>query len=58
MENALNAFIKATTEAEVRAAYEAMLQWSAAAEGYEDIDNMLNARGLDSLSARLLAVTV
>ena len=57
MENAINAYIAAVTEAEIRAAYDAMLEWSEAPEGSEvdDIDNMLNLRGLPSLPQRLNA---
>lgn len=58
MENALNAFIAANTELEVRAAYGAMLDWSEAPEGSEvdDVDAMLNARNIPSLADRLRAV--
>jgi hypothetical protein len=58
MENAINAYIAATTEAEIRAVYEAMLEWSEAPEGAEvdDIDNMLNLRGLPSLTHRLISL--
>jgi hypothetical protein len=57
MENAINAFIAAATEAEIRAAYDAMLEWSDAPEGSEadDVDNTLALRGLASLSQRLEA---
>ena len=58
MKTAIKAFNEATTEAEVRAAYNAMLEWSEAPEGSEgdDVDNTLNMLGLPSLSERLVAV--
>jgi hypothetical protein len=58
MENAINTYLAASTEAEARAAYAAMLEWSDAPEGSEadDVDNMLNQRGLPSLAQRLTAV--
>ncbi|HEV8036697.1 hypothetical protein [Yoonia sp.] len=59
IENAIAAYETATTEAEVRAAYDAMLEWSDAPEGAEEdaIDAMLNARGIPSLTRRLTAIT-
>ena len=58
IEAAITAYETATTEAEVRAAYDAMLEWSDAPEGAEedDIDATLNARGLPSLTRRLTEV--
>lgn len=58
MENAISAYLEATTIEGIRAAYAAMLEWSDAPEGAEvdDIDNMLNQRGLPSLSQRLIEI--
>ena len=58
MENAINAYVAATTEEEINNAYMAMLECSDAPEGAEvdDVDNMLNFRGLPSLSSRLTEV--
>lgn len=58
MENAIAAYVEATTEAGINNAYMAMLEWSDAPEGAEvdDVDNMLNLRGLPSLSSRLADV--
>lgn len=58
MEKAIAAFLAATTEDEVRAAYDAMLEWSDAPEGAEadDVEHMLNQRGLPSFSQRLASV--
>lgn len=60
MENAINAFIVAYTSEGIRAAYDAMLERSDAPEGSEpdDIDNMLNQRGLPSLSQRLIKIEI
>ena len=60
MENAINAFIAADTAEEISAAYAAMLEWSDAPEGceHDDVDNMLNHRGLPSLSQRLIDVEI
>ena len=59
MNAATNAFTRAQTADDVRAAYRAMLEWSDAPEGLEadDVDSMLNELGLPSLSQRLAAVT-
>lgn len=58
IERAIEAYMAATSETEVNMAYEAMLQWSDAPEGSEedDIDHMLNLRGLPSLSQRLITI--
>ena len=59
MENAINAFVAATTEAEVRAAYEAMIAWADTEtddQAVDEIDNMLNLRGLPSLVDKLVEV--
>ncbi len=55
MQTATNAFAAAQTVDDVRAAYDAMLEWSDAPEGAEadDVDNMLNNLGLPSLADRL-----
>lgn len=60
MENAINAYLEATTTEEIRAAYDAMLEWSDAPDGAEvdDVDNMLNQRGLPSLSQRLIKIEI
>lgn len=55
MQAATNAFTRAQTADDVRAAYRAMLEWSDAPEGCEadDVDNMLKNLGLPSLATRL-----
>jgi len=58
MENAINAFVAATSETEIRAAYEAMLEWSTSETddaAVDEIDNMLNQCGLPSLADKLVA---
>ena len=58
MEDAIKSFLEEKTADEIRAAYDELVEWSDAPEGYEfdDIDNMLNLRGLPSLSQRIVDV--
>jgi hypothetical protein len=58
MKAATDAFTRARTASDVRAAYRAMLEWSDAPEGLEadDVDNMLNQHALPSLAQRLREV--
>lgn len=60
MDNAIKAYLAATTSEEVRAAYAAMLEWSEAEEGHEedDVDVMLERLGHPSLYSRLVAMEV
>jgi hypothetical protein len=58
MENAINAFVAATSETEIRAAYDAMLAWADTEDddqAVDEIDNMLNQCGLPSLADKLVA---
>ena len=58
MENAISAFVAATSETEIRAAYDAMLAWADTEDddqAVDEIDNMLNQRGLPSLADKLVA---
>ena len=63
MENAIAAFLAATTAADARAAYESMVAVFAADDDLPEgadlesgVDAMLNQRGLPSLSDRLQAI--
>ena len=58
MTAAIEAYLAAQTEADLRAAYQAMLEWSEAPEGAEadDVDAMLNCMGLPGITASLIAV--
>jgi len=60
MEIAIERFINATTESDLTEAYRAMLEWSDAPEGSEedDVDAMLNARELPSMSSRLYQIAM
>ncbi len=55
MKAATDAFTRARTASDARAAYRAMLEWSSAPEGLEadDVDAMLDTLGLPSLAQRL-----
>jgi hypothetical protein len=57
MQAATEAFTAATTADGIRAAYDAMLEWSDATEGAEadDVDAMLERMGLPSLTQQLTA---